>query len=171
MTTAVKPLGRGLCQAAPEAEISHRKQNSRSREGTSTVGGRRRRRRGGSRCVMGSPGREESAPHPVSTWSAAGLALCRLPGRGAGVLEDERGAAGRGHWNPLWGIKGAACFSGFGRGMLPGEESTLWSLGPEVLTCRRYRRAQVFGAGIGRLDWSGAGERGSALRRAWLSNW
>lgn len=55
---------------------------------------------------MGSSGRGGRPSSGVDTVGREqGPALCRGRGRGAGVLEDEWGAAGRGQRSPVWGTR------------------------------------------------------------------
>ena len=84
-----------------------------------------------------------------------GWALCRRPGRGAGVLEDEaRGAVWRGARNPMWGTRRGGRFLGRRARRAVRLKKVPLSLGMEVLVSRRQLWAQVLWAGIDRLAWS-----------------
>lgn len=63
---------------------------------------------------MGSSGRGWRPSSGVDTGGREqGPTLCRGRGRGAGVLEDERGAAGQGQRSPVWGTRRGGPFLEF----------------------------------------------------------
>lgn len=67
-----------------------------------------------------------------------GRALCRHPGHGAGVLEDEaRGAVGRGPRNLMWGPRRGGPFLGRRARRAVRLKRVPLSLGLEVLVSRR----------------------------------